>query len=174
MTASCPAPRQPLPENRTHGHDLAAIALDTAGSRVTPVDAAMQPLDASYLWCDHRAHEEARQITELALAEDLEAIHWCGDVYSHEWGFAKLLHWLRHNPGKRERVATALEHCDMVAATLSGVTDPAKVKRSICAMGHKWMWNPKWDGLPPQSFLSTVDPLFAGIRENLDAEYLTS
>ena len=29
----------------------------------------------------------------------------------------------------------------MVAATLCGITDPRKVKRSICAMGHKWLWN---------------------------------
>ncbi len=62
----------------------------------------------------------------------------------------------------------------MVAATLSDVTDPAKVKRSVCAMGHKWMWNPKWGGLPPQSFLSKVDPLFDGIREKIGGEYLTS
>jgi L-ribulokinase len=41
-------------------------------------------------------------------------------------------------------------------------------------MGHKWMWNPRWDGLPPQSFLSKVDPLFDGIREKLGGEYLTS
>ncbi len=34
-------------------------------------------------------------------------------------------------------------------------------------MGHKWMWNPKWDGLPPQAFLSSVDPLFDGVREKL-------
>jgi len=174
MNALVRATRQVLAENHVDGHNVVAIALDTTGSSVIPVDAAMQPLDDYYLWCDHRAHEEARQITELALAENLEAIHWCGDVYSHEWGFAKLLHWLRHNPGKRARFATALEHCDMVAATLSGVTDPAKVRRSVCAMGHKWMWNPKWDGLPPQSFLSKVDPLFDGIREKLGGQYLTS
>ncbi len=174
MQALVRAMRLVLEENHVDGKDIAAIALDTTGSSVVPVDAAMQPLDDYYLWCDHRAHEEARQITELALAEDLEAIHWCGDVYSHEWGFAKLLHWLRHNPEKRQRFATALEHCDMVAATLSGVTDPSRVKRSICAMGHKWMWNPKWGGLPPQSFLSKVDPLFDGIREKIGGEYLTS
>lgn len=174
MQALVRATREALAEGKVKGEDVAAIALDTTGSSVIPVDANLQPLDDYYLWCDHRAHKEARQITELALAEDLEAIHWCGDVYSHEWGFAKLLHWLRHNPEKRERFATALEHCDMVAATLTGVTDPAKVKRSICAMGHKWMWNPKWDGLPPQSFLSKVDPLFDGVREKIGGEYLAS
>jgi L-ribulokinase len=48
------------------------------------------------------------------------------------------------------------------------------VKRSVCAMGHKWLWNPKWGGLPPQAFLSKLDPLFDGIREKLDGEYATS
>ena len=102
-----------------------------------------------YLWCDHRAKAEAQEITALAHKENLEAIEWCGGVYSHEWGFAKLLHWLRHNPEKRAQFASAFEHCDMVAATLCGITDPHQAKRSVCAMGHKWMWNPKWGGLPP-------------------------
>ena len=62
----------------------------------------------------------------------------------------------------------------MVAATLCGITDPKQVKRSACAMGHKWMWNPKWDGLPSQVFLSKVDPLFDGVREKLAGEYVTS
>jgi L-ribulokinase len=174
MRALVNAMRQVLTESGVNGQDVVAIALDTTGSSVIPVDATMQPLGDYYLWCDHRAHEEARRITEVALAENLEAIHWCGDVYSHEWGFAKLLHWLRHNPDQRERFATALEHCDMVAATLTGVTDPSKVKRSICAMGHKWMWNPKWGGLPSQSFLSRVDPLFDGVRDKIGGEYLAS
>ena len=133
-----------------------------------------KPLDEYYLWCDHRAKGEAQEITELAHRQHLEAIEWCGGVYSHEWGFAKLLHWLRHNPEKRGQLASAFEHCDMVAATLCGITDPKLVKRSICAMGHKWMWNPKWDGLPSQAFLSDVDPLLDGIREKLSGEYATS
>jgi L-ribulokinase len=151
-----------------------AIALDTTGSTIVPVDAQMQPIDDYYLWCDHRASKEAQEITALAHSEKLEAIDWCGGIYSSEWGFAKLLHWLRHNPDKREKMASVLEHCDMVAATLCGVTDPKLAKRSVCAMGHKWMWNPKWDGLPPQSFLSKIDPLFDGIREKLAGDYQTS
>ena len=38
-------------------------------------------------------------------------------------------------------MVTVLEHCDMVAATLAGITKASEVKRSVCAMGHKWMWN---------------------------------
>jgi L-ribulokinase len=174
MRALAEASRKAIKAAGVRGDQVEAIALDTTGSSVVPVDAEMQPLDDYYLWCDHRAKAEAQQITELAHREGLEVIEWCGGVYSSEWGFSKLLHWLRHNPGKRDRLASAFEHCDMVAATLCGVTDPRHVRRSVCAMGHKWMWNPKWDGLPSQSFLSTVDPLLEGIREKLAGEYLTS
>ena len=54
------------------------------------------------------------------------------------------------------------------------MTDPAEVKRSVCAMGHKWMWNPKLGGLPPEEFLAKVDPLLAGVRAKLGGEYATS
>jgi L-ribulokinase len=174
MKALVAAVREVLATSGVEGEDVVALALDTTGSSVIFVDAQMQPLDEYMLWCDHRAHEEAKEITELAHAVGLEAIEWCGGVYSHEWGFAKLLYWLRHNPEKRERFATALEHCDMVAATLIGITDPKLAPRSVCAMGHKWMWNPRWDGLPSQEFLSQLDPLFDGIREKLAGEYRTS
>ncbi len=170
MAALAQATRAVLAEANISGEQVVALALDTTGSSIVPVDAQVQPLDEYLLWCDHRAGKEAREITELAHAEQLEAIDWCGGVYSHEWGFAKLLYWLRHNPQKRARFATALEHCDMVAATLIGITDVAEVPRSVCAMGHKWMWNPRWGGLPPQAFLSRLDPLFDGIRAKLQGE----
>ena len=72
------------------------------------------------------------------------------------------------------RLVTALEHCDMVAATLSGITRVDQLKRSVCAMGHKWMWNPKWGGLPPEDFLVAVDPLLKGIRAKMGGSYETS
>jgi L-ribulokinase len=174
MDALVKATRKAIDEAGIAGDTVQAIALDTTGSSVIPVGADLEPLDDYYLWCDHRAKVEAHQITELAHKERLEAIEWCGGVYSHEWGFAKLLHWLRHNPEKRGQFVTAFEHCDMVAGTLAGISDAKRVKRSVCAMGHKWLWNPKWDGLPPQEFLSRLDPLFDGVREKLAGEYLTS
>jgi L-ribulokinase len=174
MDALAKATREALRATGVDGKAVAAIALDTTGSSVVPVGEGLEPLDEYYLWCDHRAHAEAEEITAKAHAMGLEAIEWCGGVYSHEWGFAKLLHWLRHNPEKRKSFVTALEHCDMVAATLSGVTSASQLKRSVCAMGHKWMWNPKWGGLPPEEFLVAVDPLFAGVRAKIGGEYQTS
>ena len=133
------------------------------GSSVLVLDEALKPLSEYYLWCDHRAWKEAGEITRAAHAAGLEAIKWCGGSYSSEWGWSKLLHWLRHNPELRGRFGTAIENCDMVTATLCGVTDAAELKRSVCAMGHKWMWGKRWGGLPSEEFLSSVDPLLAGI-----------
>jgi len=174
MRALASATRSALERAGVSGDKVEAIALDTTGSSVIPVDCSMQPLNDYYLWCDHRAKGEAAEITELAHREGLEAIKWCGGVYSSEWGFSKLLHWLRHNPEKREKFASAFEHCDMVAATLCGITDPAKVIRSVCAMGHKWLWNPELGGLPPEDFLVKVDPLLKGVRAKMDGVYATS
>jgi L-ribulokinase len=156
------------------GAAIEALALDTTGSSVIPVDANLEPLDDYYLWCDHRAWKEAAEITSAAHAHKLPAIEWCGGTYSSEWGFAKLLHWLRHNPEKRERFATALEHCDMVAAVLCGVSNATEVPRSVCAMGHKWMWNASLGGLPPEEFLTAVDPVFAGVRAKIGGRYAAS
>jgi len=156
------------------GATIAALAIDTTGSSVIPVGKNLEPLDEYYLWCDHRAWREAALITETARREKLEVIAWCGGTYSSEWGFSKLLHWLRHNPDKRGKFVSAFEHCDYVAAVLCGITDPDRAPRSVCAMGHKWMWNAAFGGLPPEEFLVAVDPLFAGVRGKLGGRYLTS
>jgi L-ribulokinase len=156
------------------GSDVAAIALDTTGSSVIPIAADLTPVDDYYLWCDHRGWKEAAEITAAAHAAHLPAIDWCGGVYSSEWGFSKLLHWLRTNPDKRAQMATALEHCDMVAAVLCGVQDVRNIARSVCATGHKWLWNPALGGFPPEEFLTSVDPLLAGVREKLTSHFETS
>ncbi len=174
MSALVEATRKALAEAGVPGSAVEAIAIDTTGSSVIPVDAKLQPLDDYYLWCDHRAWEEAAQITDTARRSGLDAIQWCGGIYSSEWGWSKLLHWLRHNPAKREQMATALEHCDMAAAVLCGIDDPGAVPRSICAMGHKWMWNEQLGGLPPEAFLTSVDPLLAGVRAKIGGVYATS
>ena len=168
------AMRDALRASGVHGETVEAIALDTTGSSVIPVGENLEPLGDYYLWCDHRAWREAAEITKTARESGLEAIQWCGGTYSSEWGLAKLLHWLRHNEAPRARFVTALEHCDMVAATLCGITDPASLPRSICAMGHKWMWGAKWGGLPPDEFLTRVDPLLQGVRQKIGGRYGTS
>src|SRR4029078_11434429 len=62
----------------------------------------------------------------------------------------------------------------MAAATLSGAGEPSRVSRSVCAMGHKWLWSEQLGGLPSEEFLTQVDPLFAGVRAKLGGGYRTS
>ena len=137
MEALTKATRESIATAGVDGQDIAALAHDTTGSSVIPVGEGLKPLDDYYLWCDHRAKGEAAEITAAGHGEGLEAINWCGGTYSSEWGFSKLLHWLRNNPEKRADFVTALEHCDMVAAVLTGISDPAQVRRSICRDGSQ-------------------------------------
>lgn len=174
MSALALATSRALDAAAIEGSEVQSIALDTTGSSVIPVGQNLVPLDEYYLWCDHRAWREAAEITEKAHDARLPAIEWCGGVYSSEWGFSKLLHWLRHNPEKRPQLVSAFEHCDYVATVLCGIHDLSQAPRSICAMGHKWMWNKSLGGLPPEDFLVSVDSLLGGIRAKLAGRYLTS
>ena len=174
MDALIAATHRALGDAKVDGKDVAAIALDTTGSTVVPVDENLEPLDDYYLWCDHRAKKEAAEITAAARAAELPHIDRCGGVYSSEWGFAKLLHWLRNNPSKRDRFATAFEHCDYVAGVLCGARRAEQVRRSVCAMGHKWMFIGAHGGLPPRAFFEQVDPLLANVHNQFVGEYCTS
>ncbi|MDW7681233.1 MAG: FGGY family carbohydrate kinase, partial [bacterium] len=157
-----------------NGNQVEALAIDTTGSSVIVVDDQLNPLGDYYLWCDHRSKKEAAEITQKAHEQSLEYIKWCGGVYSSEWGLAKVLHWLRHNPDKRERFGSAFEHSDLIVGILTRAKHPNEIKRNICAAGHKWMWNSHLGGLPPESFLKSVDPLLAGVREKVSGEYAAS
>src|SRR5712671_5584647 len=76
MRALAEAVREAVKSAGIAGNQVEAIALDTTGSSVIPVGEGLAPLDDYYLWCDHRAKNEAAQITELARREKLEAIEW--------------------------------------------------------------------------------------------------
>ncbi len=178
MEALVEAMRMALEGGDTRPEDVKALALDTTGSSVILVDRNLRPLCDYYMWCDHRAAREAAEITLAAQRYDdgrgFAGLEWCGGAYSSEWGWSKLLHWLRRHPEQRDEIATAIENCDMLTAILCGETNLDQISRSICAMGHKWMWNPRWGGLPPEDFLTGVDPLLAGMRAKISGRFQTS
>ena len=93
------------------GSSIAAIAIDTTGSSVCHGQRAAQT-GSTTTTCGAiiALGVKKPEITEAAHSYGLEGIDWCGGVYSSEWGFAKVLHWLRNNPDERSRFATALEH----------------------------------------------------------------
>src|SRR5262245_19795711 len=55
MKALAAAMRAAFAKAGVEGGAVEAVALDTTGSSVVPVDANLEPLDDYYLWCDHRA-----------------------------------------------------------------------------------------------------------------------
>ena len=120
------------------------------------------------LWKDHTAIAEAAEINRHAKewgGEDFT--RYSGGVYSSEWFWSKILHTIREDEAVRDAAWSWVEHCDWIPAVLTGVTDPAEMKRSRCAAGHKAMWNELWGGLPGEEFLSSLDPLLAGLRDRL-------
>jgi L-ribulokinase len=162
--------------------NIVAISVDTTGSTPVAVNREGIPLALTsgfeenpnamfVLWKDHTAVKEAEEINALARSwggEDFTKYE--GGIYSSEWFWAKVLHVLREDEAVRKAAHSWAEHCDWIPALLAGDTDPARMKRSRCAAGHKAMWHDEFNGLPPEEFLVQLDPLLAGTRERLFRE----
>ncbi len=157
---------------------IISIGVDTTGSTVIPVDEAGTPLAltekfksnpnaAVWLWKDHTAYREAEQITELAKRIRPQYLAKCGGTYSSEWWWSKILHLKHIDSAVFDAAFSFVEHCDWLTAELSGNTDPLTLKRSICAAGHKAMFNENWGGLPDKEFLTELDPALAPLRDRL-------
>jgi len=155
-----------------------SIGVDTTGSTVIPVNGSGTPLALTdefkdncnayvWLWKDHTAYKEADQITELAKRIRPEYLAKCGGTYSSEWWWSKVLRIKNVSPEVFEAAFSYVEHCDWLTAELSGNTNPLTLKRSICAAGHKAMFNDTWGGLPDKEFLTELDPALADLRDRL-------
>ncbi len=166
-------------------NNIVAISIDTTGSTPVAVDKSGAPLamhsefannpNAMFiLWKDHTAVAEAREINELARSWEVDYTKYEGGIYSSEWFWAKIMHVLREDEKVREAAYSWVEHCDWLPALLTGVNDVSQIKRSRCAAGHKAMWHPDWNGLPPEEFLTKLDPVLSGLRKNLYDETYTS
>jgi L-ribulokinase len=158
--------------------DVIGIGVDTTGSSPIPVDREGLPLSfkpefkdnlAAYcwLWRDHTSYGEAAEITAKAREQRQPYLARCGGVYSSEWFWSKILHCLRTSPEVFEAAYSWVECCDWVVGFLTGDQDPLRLKRSVCAAGHKAMYAPDWGGLPSKEFLSTLDPRLADLRDRL-------
>ena len=154
------------------------IGIDTTGSTPIPVDADGRPLSfdprftdnlnaQAWLWKDHTGHAEAAEITALAERIRPEFLAKCGGTYSSEWFWSKILHCLRADPTVFDAAATWVEHADWMPAVLTGTEHPDALKRSICAAGHKAMFNASWSGYPDADFLSELDPKLARVAASL-------
>jgi L-ribulokinase len=157
---------------------VVGLGIDTTGSTPIPVDASGTPLaldprwagnlDAHvWLWKDHTSHAEAAEITALAKAQRPHYLAKCGGTYSSEWFWSKILHLARTAPDVFEAAHSFVEHCDWIPGLLTGHTKPETMARSICAAGHKALYNEDWGGLPDAEFLEALDPRLARLRTRL-------
>ena len=158
--------------------DVIGIGVDTTGSSPMPVDARGQalcfdkrfrknPAAMVWLWKDHTGYAEATQITELASRIRPHYLSKIGGVYSSEWWWSKILHCKKTAPDVFEAARSWMEICDWIPAVLVGTTAPDQVKRSICAAGHKAMFNASWQGLPDEEFLEALSPGLGSLRPRL-------
>ncbi len=165
--------------------NIKAISIDTTGSSPVAVDETGTPLallpsfennpNAMFvLWKDHTATKEAAEINEHALKFETNYLQFVGGIYSSEWYWAKLLRILRADSQVRKAVYSWVEHCDWVPFLLSGGKDAKQMKRGVCSAGHKALWSTAFDGLPPDGFFASLDPLLKGFTEKLFKETYTA
>lgn len=158
--------------------NLIGIGVDTTGSSPMPVDVNGDALcfDDMYkdnyaayvwLWKDHTSYTEAALITELASKIRPQYLTKIGGVYSSEWWWSKLLHCKNTAPEVFNAASSWVEICDWIPANLIGDLNPKNIKRSVCAAGHKAMFNDVWNGLPDEEFLNTLSNGFGEVRNKL-------
>ena len=126
------------------------------------------------LWKDHTSVKEAAEINKLSKEWHTDYTSYEGGIYSSEWFWAKALHVLREDESIRDKAHSIVEYCEWLPAVLTGAGSSKDIVRSRCANGHKAMWHPKWGGLPPEEFLTSLDPLLGGFRERLFCETETA
>ncbi|HWR11891.1 MAG TPA: ribulokinase [Rectinemataceae bacterium] len=161
--------------------DVIGLGVDTTGSTPIPVDRRGVPLSFSktfarnpnalaWLWKDHTSTAEAEEITRLAMKLRPAYLGKVGGTYSSEWLWSKLLRCRRCAPDVFSAAWSWVEMCDWIPAILSGDTRPEKIRRSICAAGHKAFYHPEWGGWPDAEFLRALDPELARIASTFARE----
>ncbi len=165
--------------------NIVGIGVDTTGSSPIPVDKKGNPLSFSekfknnpnamcWLWRDHTSFKEAQQITHLAEKIRPEYLAKIGGTYSSEWYWSKILHCKNIDPEIFNEAYSFVELCDYIPAVLTGEINPDKIKRSVCAAGHKAMYSSDWGGLPDQDFIQQLDSKLLNLRKNLFKKVYTS
>ena len=165
-------------EPKFSSRDVIGIGVDTTGSSPMAVDAEGEALCFNkkfehnlaamvWLWKDHTSYAEAAQITEAATKMRPQYMTKVGGTYSSEWFWSKILHCKNTAPEVFQAAGSFVEICDWIPAVLSGTTHPKTMKRSICAAGHKAMFNEQWGGLPDEAFLESLSPGLGTLRSRL-------
>lgn len=158
--------------------NIIGIGVDTTGSSPMPVDKNNVPLCFKeryrnnpnamvWLWKDHTSFAEAALITETAARMRPAYLAKIGGTYSSEWFWSKILRLKNVDKDLFDNAYTFIEICDWIPAVLAGIKDVSKIKRSICAAGHKAMFSKTWNGLPDAGFLDSLSDGLGSLRERL-------
>lgn len=165
--------------------NIKGISVDTTGSTPIAVNKSGTPLSLTQefkdnpnamfvLWKDHTSVREAAEINEHAKKFDTNYLQFVGGIYSSEWFWAKLLHVLRKDESVRKATYSWVEHCDWIPFLLTGGNDVAQLKRGVCSAGHKALWSEKFNGLPPDDFFASLNPMLKGFTSRLFKDTYTS
>ena len=160
--------------------DVIGIGVDTTGSTPIPVDRSGRalallppfkdnPHAMAWLWKDHTSHQEAQDITDAASSMRPEYLAKCGGRYSSEWFWAKIMRCAKVAPDISAAAASWVEIADWIPAVLAGSTGLERLRRGVCAAGHKAFFNAAWGGYPDEQFLGALHPELARIRRSLPA-----
>ena len=156
--------------------NVVGIGVDTTGSTPCPVDEngtalaclpafSENPNAMFYLWKDHSATEEAKEVNQGLSSGDVDYTRFQG-AYSSEWYWAKILHGARNDAAVKEAAYTWVEHCDWMIGLLTGTCRPKELYRNASASGHKALWHSSFSGLPSQECLASIDPYLAQVARH--------
>jgi len=168
-------------KNKELGMDMSAVSgigVDATGSTPLPVTKDVEPLSNleqfrnnlnayTWMWKDHTSHKEADFITETIKNSRPQFSDKIGGAYSSEWFWAKILHCRNEDKEVFDAAHTWLELSDYIPAVLAGLTDVDKVKRNICAAGHKALYNEEWGGFPDKEFITALHPDLLKVLDTL-------
>jgi L-ribulokinase len=157
---------------------VVGIGVDTTGSSPLPVDHLNRPLGMRagwknnpnaqcWLWKDHTSWKEAAFITAAAAKHRPEYLAKCGNTYSSEWFWSKILHCAKVDPKVFGAACSWVELSDWIPSVLAGIGNPREIRRGVCAAGHKAMYCDEWGGLPDKEFLGMLDKRLPALRDRL-------
>ncbi|MDO4739227.1 MAG: ribulokinase [Eubacteriales bacterium] len=149
---------------------IIGVGVDCTASTVGPVDEQGTPLCLLPQWADephawfklwkhHGAQEEARRMTQAALARGENFLGRYGGKVSSEWMLPKIWETLRCAPQVYDAAASFVEAGDWIVFRLTG-----QRTRNCSMAGYKAMWN-KREGYPDKGYLRALDPRLEHVFE---------